>query len=50
MMYYNLKSNTCSLIDGDGGNELVETNRGKGFFNPDLTTEALNDINIGDYL
>ena len=28
---------------------MVETKRGKGFCNPDLTTEDLNDINIDDY-
>ena len=37
------------IIEGDGGNELIEIKRGKGFCNLDLTTEELDDINIDDY-
>ena len=37
------------IIEDGGRNELVETKRGKCVCNLDLTTEALDDINIDDY-
>ena len=37
------------IIECDGGSELVETKRGNGFCNLDLTTEESDDINIDDY-
>ena len=37
------------IIEGDGGNKLVGTKRGKGFCDLDLTTEELDDINKDDY-
>ena len=48
-VFNRLKKVFVLIIEGDGGNELVETKRGKGFCNLDLTTEELDDINIDDY-
>ena len=48
-VFNRLKIFLVLIIEGDGGNELVETKRGKGFCNLDSTTEELNDINIDDY-
>ena len=48
-VFNRLKKVLVLIIEGDGGNELVETKRGKGFCNLDLTTEELDDINIDDY-
>ena len=48
-VFNRLKIVLVLIIDGDGGNELVETKRGKDYFNLDLTTKELDDINIDDY-
>ena len=48
-VFNRLKIVLALIIEGDGGNELVETKLGKGFCNLDLTTEELDDINIDDY-
>ena len=43
-VFNRLKIILVLIIEGDGGNELVETKRGKGFCNLDLTIEELDDI------
>ena len=48
-LFNRLKIVLVLIIKGDGGNDLVETKRGKGVCNLDLTTEELDDINIDDY-
>ena len=48
-VFNHLKIVLVLITECDGGNELVETNHGKGFCNLDLTTEELDDINIDDY-
>ena len=48
-VFNRLKIVLVLIIEGDCGNELVETKRWKDFCNLDLTTEELDDINIDDY-
>ena len=48
-VFNHLKKVLVLIIECDGGNELVETKRGKCFCNLDLTTEELDEINIYDY-
>ena len=48
-VFNRLKIVLILIIEVNGGNELVETKRGKGFCNLDLTTEELDEINIDDY-
>ena len=48
-VFNRLKIVLILIIEGNGGNELVETKRGKGFCNLDLTREELDNINIDDH-